>query len=137
MEVRGGMHELAIAQGIVSLATTHADGRRVTKVEVRVGHLRQVPPSALESAFERMALDTPVDGAELKVTEVAAQGRCADCGAETAIGGFPLACGPCGSPEMEVIAGRELSVEGLELDTKESAAMAHRAPKARRRTLVR
>ncbi len=133
------MHELAIAQGIVSLAATHADGRRVTRVEVRVGHLRQVAPSALESAFERMALDTPVHGAELKVTEVAAEARCADCGAP-AIGGFPLACGPCGSPEMEVIAGRELSVETLEFDAKESAAKAHPPRDATsrwRRTLVR
>ncbi len=119
------MHELAIAQAIVSIAATHADGRRVTKIEVRIGQLRQVAPPALESAFERMALGTPVEGAELDLDEVAAEGRCRDCGAETAIGGFPLGCGPCGSPEMEVIAGRELSVEALEFDATGSPAIAH------------
>ena len=49
------MHELSIAESIVRIADAHAAGRRVTKVEVKVGHLRQVVPSALEFAFELVA----------------------------------------------------------------------------------
>ncbi|MDQ3659257.1 MAG: hydrogenase maturation nickel metallochaperone HypA, partial [Actinomycetota bacterium] len=41
------MHELAIADSIVQIAGRHANGRRVTKVQLKVGHLRQVVPSAL------------------------------------------------------------------------------------------
>jgi hydrogenase nickel incorporation protein HypA/HybF len=113
------MHELAIAQALIAIATKHADGRPVTKVEVRVGHLRQVVPSALEFAFELVARDTPVEGAELELCEVAAEGRCRACGVQTVMSGFPLACGRCGGLDMEVIAGEELSVEALELDVKE------------------
>lgn len=35
------MHELAIAEPIVEIARRHANGRRVTKVYLKVGHLRQ------------------------------------------------------------------------------------------------
>ena len=43
------MHELSIAESVMRIATAHAAGRRVHAVEVKVGHLRQVVPSALGS----------------------------------------------------------------------------------------
>ena len=42
------MHELAIADSVVRIACAHAAGRKVAKVELKVGHLRQVVPFALE-----------------------------------------------------------------------------------------
>ncbi|MBA2441443.1 MAG: hydrogenase maturation nickel metallochaperone HypA, partial [Rubrobacter sp.] len=41
------MHELSIAESVVRIARNQADGRRVVKVQMKVGHLRQVVPSAL------------------------------------------------------------------------------------------
>ena len=76
------MHELAIAESIVAIAERHAPGRRVTRVEVAVGHLRQVVPAALEFAFELVAQGSMLEGAELALEEVPAAGRCRTCGAE-------------------------------------------------------
>ncbi len=118
------MHELSIADALVGIASRHAAGRRVKVVEVKVGHLRQVVPSALEFAFELVAEGTPVAGARLELEEVPARGRCRDCGAERTMNGFPLVCGGCGSFDVEVIAGEELLVDALELeeDEKEDSA---------------
>jgi hydrogenase nickel incorporation protein HypA/HybF len=110
------MHELSIAESVVDVAVRHAGGRRVTKVELQVGHLRQVVPSALEFAFELIAAGTPVEGAELEMHEVPAAGACRSCGAETALPGFPLACGRCGGFDVEVTRGEELLVDSLELE---------------------
>ena len=121
------MHELAIAEALVSIAARHAAGRHVRKVEVKVGHLRQVVPSALEFAFELVAHGTPLEGAELELREVAAEGRCRGCGRDTVMSGFPLACGRCGGLDMEVIAGEELSVEALEVDSNDSAFLPNRS----------
>ncbi|MGI8522647.1 MAG: hydrogenase maturation nickel metallochaperone HypA [Nocardioides sp.] len=110
------MHELSIADALVDIASRHAAGRRVTAVEVKVGHLRQVVPSALEFAFQLVAEGTVVEGAELKLEEVPAQGRCRDCGSESVMKGFPLACGQCQGLNMQVTAGEELLVDALELD---------------------
>ncbi len=110
------MHELSIADALVSIAVAHAGGRRVLEVEVRVGHLRQVVPSALEFAFELTAQGTSVEGAELVLEEVPAAGVCRGCGAESVLASFPLTCAQCGGLDVEVIRGEELLVDSLELE---------------------
>jgi hydrogenase nickel incorporation protein HypA/HybF len=110
------MHELAIAEGIVSIAERHAAGRRVTCVELKVGHLRQVVPSALIFAFDLLTEQTLLEGAELRIEEVPAAGVCRDCGADTMLPDFPLQCVGCGGLNVEVTAGEELLVDSLELE---------------------
>ena len=110
------MHELSIAESVVQIASRHARGRPVAVVELKVGHLRQVVPSALEFAFELVAQGTELEGAELRLLEVAAAGRCRTCASETTLPDFPLTCRTCGSLDVEVTAGEELSVDSLELE---------------------
>jgi hydrogenase nickel incorporation protein HypA/HybF len=116
------MHELAIAESIVAIAERHAAGRRVTRVEVAVGHLRQVVPPALEFAFELVAQGTVLEGAELALEEVPAAGRCGACGVESRLAGFPLTCPACGGWDINITAGEELRVESLDLETEEEIA---------------
>jgi hydrogenase nickel incorporation protein HypA/HybF len=110
------MHELSIAEALVDIVERHARGRRVVEVEVRAGALRQVVPDALAFAFELVARGTVADGARLVLDEVPAAGRCRRCGAETEQDAFPLACGACGSWELDVTRGEELCVEALVCD---------------------
>jgi hydrogenase nickel incorporation protein HypA/HybF len=110
------MHELSIAEAVVDIAVRHARGRRVTAVELEVGHLRQVVPPALEFAFELVAQGTPAEGAELHLEVVPAAGRCRSCGQETPLPGFPLTCRSCGGFDVEVTQGEELRVDSLELE---------------------
>ena len=110
------MHELSIAEAIVGIADRHAVGRPVARVEVKVGHLRQVVPSALEFAFELVAQGTAVEGADLVIESVPATGRCRGCGAQSTLGGFPLRCSACGGLDLELLSGEELLVDALELE---------------------
>lgn len=110
------MHELAIAGSVVRIAERHADGRRVTKVYLKAGHLRQVVPSALAFSFELVAQETSVEGAELVLEEVPATGKCRACGSESRLESFPLQCKACGGFDLEIVAGEELYVESLEIE---------------------
>jgi hydrogenase nickel incorporation protein HypA/HybF len=110
------VHELAIAGHVVDIAARHADGRRVTKVYLKVGHLRQVVPSALSFSFDLVAEGTTVEGAELALEEVPAVGLCRKCGAETRLEAFPLQCGACGGLDLEITQGEDLYVESLEME---------------------
>jgi hydrogenase nickel incorporation protein HypA/HybF len=110
------VHELAIAESVVRIAERHADGRRVTKVYLKVGHLRQVVPSALAFGFELVAQETSVEGAELVLEEVPATGKCRACGSESLLESFPLQCKACGGFDLEIVAGEELYVESLEME---------------------
>jgi hydrogenase nickel incorporation protein HypA/HybF len=110
------LHELAIADSVVQIASQNADGRHVTKVYLKVGHLRQVVPSALTFSFDLVAQGTPVEGAELEMEEIPVTGECRECGAENRPTEFPLQCGACGAFDLEVLQGEELYVESLELE---------------------
>jgi hydrogenase nickel incorporation protein HypA/HybF len=109
------MHELSIAEAVADIALRHADGRPVQVVELKIGHLRQVVPSALEFAFELVADGTLLEGAELRMEEVPAEGVCRTCGAATPLPEFPLCCRDCGGFDVEVTRGEELLVDSLEL----------------------
>ena len=110
------MHELSVAEAIADVALRHAGGRRVAKVEVSVGHLRQVVPSALTFGFGLLAEGTPVEGAELEMEQVPAEGKCRACGVESTLGSLPLQCAGCGGFDLEILKGEELMVESLELE---------------------
>jgi hydrogenase nickel incorporation protein HypA/HybF len=115
------LHELAIADSVVQIASRHADGRQVTKVYLKVGHLRQVVPSALTFSFELVAQGTPVEGAELELEEIPVAGKCRRCGMENHPALFPLQCVACGALDLEVLQGEELYVESLELEEQPAA----------------
>jgi hydrogenase nickel incorporation protein HypA/HybF len=109
------MHELSIAEAIAGIACAHAGGRRIERVEVHVGHLRQVVPASLIFAFDLVTRGTVAEGADLVITGVPAEGRCRACGADGALPAFPLLCAWCGSADVEVVRGEELLVDALEL----------------------
>lgn len=112
----GSLHELSIAESIVRIASRQADGRRVTKVWMKVGHLRQVVPSALSFSFELVAEGTPVEGAQLELEEIPVVGKCRECGEQSQLDSFPLQCTACGRFDLEILRGEELLVESLELE---------------------
>ena len=114
------MHELAIADSVVQISCRHAAGRQVTKVYLKVGHLRQVVPSALAFSFELVAQGTPVEGAVLEMEEVPVTGKCRGCGAESRPESFPLRCGACGGFELQILRGEELYVESLEMEVRQA-----------------
>ena len=126
---RALMHELSISSAIVDTALRHAGGRRVTRVDVQVGALRQVVPDSLEFYFEIVARDTACEGATLELELVA--GLDALRGLRQRVGpGAAAARGPRGAelrrcrrsaappasaPDAEVVRGDELEVESIEV----------------------
>ncbi|MGI8632438.1 MAG: hydrogenase maturation nickel metallochaperone HypA [Solirubrobacterales bacterium] len=109
------MHEYAIAEAVIGVAVDNAGDRRVAAVDLRVGHLRQVVPSALHFAFELASQDTPAEGAELRVTSVTPVVLCQACDEQTTTDELPLACGGCGRFDVAVLAGEELQVDSIEV----------------------
>jgi hydrogenase nickel incorporation protein HypA/HybF len=109
------MHELALARAILATALDHAEGRRVTSVEVRVGALRQVVPSSLAFNFEVLARGTGCEGAAFEQKLEQARLRC-PCGAEWQLAELSFLCPRCGGAGTEVIGGEELRVESIEVE---------------------
>jgi hydrogenase nickel incorporation protein HypA/HybF len=110
------MHELAIADSVLAVVLGHAGERRVTGVWLKVGHLRQVVPSALEFGWELVSDGTNAEGSRLEIDSVPAAGVCGACGQESELPAFPLMCATCGSFDVDVVRGEELLVDTVEID---------------------
>jgi hydrogenase nickel incorporation protein HypA/HybF len=115
------MHELSIADAVVTIAGRHAAGRKVSRVDLKVGHLRQVVPDSLMFAFELVAAGTELEGAELVIEEVPARVRCRACMAEATLHEFPAHCTACRSFDVELDGGDELLVDSLEIEEEDAA----------------
>lgn len=108
------MHELALTDGIVQLVRERLGDERVARVRLEVGRLMAVVPEAMRFCFDVCSRGTSLDGATLEIDEVAARIRCARCGEETQLEDAIALC-PCGSAEVEVIAGNELRIKEVEV----------------------
>jgi hydrogenase nickel incorporation protein HypA/HybF len=109
------MHELSLCDAIVGTAEKHANGRTVTQVTVRIGHLRQVVPDALQFSWEVVTEPTKLKGTELVIEQVPAVIECRDCSLQTTLDMPILACGSCGSFEVTLLSGEEFLIVSMEL----------------------
>jgi len=108
------VHELAIAESVVAAVLERTEGRRVGAVRLRVGRLTAVVPDALTFCFELATAGTPLEGAVLEITEEPGRGHCRACDTHFELPDAILLCA-CGSADVEVLAGRDLTVASVEV----------------------
>ena len=118
------MHELSICTSLAAIVDEHAAGRRVERVLIDVGHLRQVVPDTLAYSWEFVVTDTPLAGSVLVINHIPATIACRVCGVSTIIQVAVFRCG-CGSIDVEVTSGQELLVRSLELSAAPAADAEH------------
>lgn len=109
------MHELSICYAISEIAERHADGRRVERVYIDVGGLRQVVPGTLAYCWSIAVDGTSLEGSVLDVNEISPAIDCAACGERTVLEHPVFRCGGCAGSDVTIAAGNELNVTSLEL----------------------
>jgi hydrogenase nickel incorporation protein HypA/HybF len=113
------MHEMGIALQIIQIATESIPpdlkAVRVARVNLKVGKLSAVVPESLRFCFEVASKETALEGAELTIEEIPVVARCRDCQAEWTISKPAFACETCESGNLEILAGRELDIESIEI----------------------
>jgi hydrogenase nickel incorporation protein HypA/HybF len=104
------MHEMAIAEAIFDTVTARAEGRRVERVDVRIGYLRQVVPDALTFAWDVLTQESDLAGCALVVEHVPAVVVCEECGASTTLD-LPIPqCGTCDGFAVTLVTGEEFDL---------------------------
>ena len=113
------MHEMGIMSGVlqtVVASAEHAGATRVTSVQLSIGRMTEAIEDVLVFAWEALSEGTICEGAELKVNMVEPRSRCLECGAEFEHDRFHRVCPSCGNALTELIAGRELQLDSIEVD---------------------
>lgn len=118
------MHEFSIAGSLVraidgELERQDREDVRLLKARVVVGCMRQVVPENLRMAFDILTRETRMAGAELDLVMTAVVARCKKCGQEAEVEMPFFACGKCGSGDLDIVAGRELYLDLLEVNDEE------------------
>ena len=108
------MHELAIAESVVDTVTQRLPGATVTCVHLEIGALSGVVPDSIRFCFDLATEGTPLAGAALEITEPPARCRCRACGAEFQPDSPVVLC-PCGSPDVAVLSGEQLTIVSVEV----------------------
>ena len=113
------MHEMGIAIQIAEIATASipADMKhvKVERVNLRIGKFAAVVPSSLKFCFDVVAKDTPLAGSALHIEEIPVVVSCRDCQAQWTINEPAFQCPQCQSSAIDVISGRELDIESIEI----------------------
>ena len=108
------MHELAITQSVVDAVLDKTGDRTVTIVRLKVGRLAGVVPDSVRFCFDLVTAGTTLQGAALEIDEPPGQAHCRSCGDDFGMPDLLPLC-PCGSADVDIVAGRELLVTSVEV----------------------
>jgi hydrogenase nickel incorporation protein HypA/HybF len=116
------MHELSIAQDLISLILQTAEqnqARRVTSVTLEIGELSGVEPDALTLAYEVVSRGTLAEGSQMVIEHKPLTVRCPACCWEGEAEKIYPVCGGCGQLSVQVTGGREMRLLSIDIDQPE------------------
>jgi len=112
------MHEIGLAQNVIDIVEQEMDRHGVEKlaaIHLAVGAMSCVVPEQMTSCFEILTENSRLAGTKLKMKMVPITYRCTVCHKEFTSEGITVNCPFCRSGHPELIAGRELRIEYLEV----------------------
>ena len=113
------MHELAVTQGMLSIALEHAakaGATKITHINLVVGEISGIVDDSVQFYFDFVSKDTTAEGATLNFDRVPARFRCHACGAVFSPENRQWTCPQCGELSVEIVAGREFYVDSIEVE---------------------
>ena len=115
------MHELGLVSGILDVAVKtarEAGASRVVSVSLRIGDMAEVNEESMDFAWDILREDDPLTAeATMQVEYVRPRSVCVQCGNEFEHDRFHLRCPACGSGQTMLLAGREMDIVSMEIET--------------------
>ena len=111
------MHELGITRNIVAIVSDRSQGQTVLRVTLEVGRLSGMFSEAIRFCFDVCSKGTPLEGATLRIIDIEGRGLCDACGAEPVMTVALGRCPVCREPRLRVVAGTELNIKEMEVES--------------------
>ncbi len=113
------MHEYSVTEELLQLVlerAREAGAKRVVGAHLVVGELTGLVDESLRFYFEILSEGTEAEKATLSILRVPAKARCGHCENEFQPGPADWACPSCGGGLKEIVGGRELYLESIDID---------------------
>ncbi len=111
------MHELVVTESILEITLRHAKKAgdiRVTDLFLVIGELSSVIDDSVQFYWDFVSEGTVAEGAKLHFRRVPAEFACQACGNKYRLTDN-LTCPKCESNDIRIVAGREFSLEAIEV----------------------
>jgi len=113
------MHELTITQTMLDIVLEQAkkaSAKKVGAINLVIGELSGFVEESVRFYFGFLAKDTIAEGAALNFKPVSPRARCRGCGNLFELKEFDWSCPGCGGGDVEITAGKELSIESIDVE---------------------
>ncbi len=113
------MHELSIATELFTQINKIIENQpynKVLSITLKVGKMQQIIPEAFDFAMEVITKDTKAEGVKIIYKELPIIIKCNQCNIESEVNEFHFICEKCGSTDVEIISGKELMFESMEVE---------------------
>lgn len=113
------MHELSIAQSIISLAESAIpkdNPGSITAVKLQVGELSGIEIDPLQFSFNIIKENTKLKNAELVIEIIPGEALCNECGKSFHLNSFGNGCPSCKSFKLIITKGKEMKVVNISVE---------------------
>ena len=113
------MHELSIAQSILSIARKTLPENNtavVTGIGLQIGELSAIEIDSLEFAFSVIRADTLFSKAELEIEIIPGEAVCMDCDTIFPLSSYGTPCPGCKGYAISILKGKEMKVINISVD---------------------
>lgn len=115
------MHEYSITQQIVKIAEENAKNHgavRIERISLVVGELSGFIGESIQMYFDILAKGTLAEGAQLDISYVKPQLKCAKCNSYFYRKRFSFKCPECGGMGVPTEIGKEFYVKDIDICTE-------------------
>jgi hydrogenase nickel incorporation protein HypA/HybF len=111
---------MSIAQSILEIVLE--EGKRhclekVNTIRLQIGAMAAVVPDSLTFCFELLSKDTIASGTKLEIETIPVIAKCNECNIHFEVEDYVFLCPECNQPALDLVSGRELSVQSIEGET--------------------
>ena len=113
------MHELAVTENILNIATKHAQNakaNKVTDIYIVIGKLASIVDDSVQFYWDMISQDTICAGALLHFERLPAEILCENCGNLYAIEDELTTCPACFSPRVKIVSGDEFYLDSIDIE---------------------
>ena len=113
------MHELAITQSMLDLVLEQArkvEAREVKRINLVIGEMSGFVGECVQFYFDFISKGTIAERAALSFKMIPTTARCRGCGKLFELREFDWTCPYCQGDSLEIISGKELFVESIEVE---------------------
>lgn len=112
------MHELAVTESILDIASKHAkqaNASKVTDIHIVIGRLSSIVDDSVQFYWDIISQDTICAEAKLHFERIPAKLACMDCGREYILDSELTGCPSCQSARVKVVSGDEFRLDSIEI----------------------